>query len=122
MKDCEDFHNKKAIFAGNFNLIFDENVEFAGGSPLIKKHSLSEVIRLKENFNLCDICRVCNPHKKLFTFQQKHFTGIIQRRLHCIFVSDSMQESVKKTEILNAPSSDYPPLFCSFVNNDTFAR
>ena len=122
LKDCEDFHNKKVIFAGNFNLSFDENVESAGGSPLIKKHSLSEVIRLKENFNLCDICRVCNPHKKLSTFKQKHFTGIIQRRLHCIFVSDSMQESVKKTEILNAPSSDYPPLFCSFVNNDTFAR
>ena len=120
-KDCEDFHKRKVIFAGNFNLIFDKNLESAGGSPLLKKHSLSEVIKLKENFNLCDICRVCNPHKKLFTFQQKHFTGIIQRRLHCIFVSDSMQESVKKTEILNAPSSDHPPVFCSFVNNDTFA-
>ena len=28
----------------------------------------------------------------------------------------------KKTEILNALSSDHSPVFCSFVNNDIFAR
>ena len=63
-----------------------------------------------------------NPHKKLFTFRQKHFTGIIQRRLDYIFVSNVLQESVKKTEILNALSSDHSPVFCSFVNNGIFAR
>ena len=63
-----------------------------------------------------------NPHKKLFTFRQKHFTGIIQRRLDYMFVSNVLQESVKKTEILNALSSDHSPVFCSFVNNDIFAR
>ena len=51
-----------------------------------------------------------NPHKKLFTFRQKHFTGIIQRRLDYIFVSNVLQESVKKTEILNALLSDHPPI------------
>ena len=122
LKDFEDFHDKKVIFAGDFNLIFDKNLESAGGSPLFKKHSLSEIIKLNETFNLCDIWRVRNPHKKLFTFRQKHFTGIIQQRLDYIFVSNSLQESVKKTEILNALSSDHSPVFCSFVNNDTFAR
>ena len=122
LKDFEDFHDKKVIFAGDFNLIFDKNLESAGGSPLLKKHSLSEIIKLNENFNLCDIWRVRNPHKKLFTFRQKHFTGIIQRRLDYIFVSNVLQESVKKTEILNALSSDHSPVFCSFVNNDIFAR
>ena len=33
-----------------------------------QKHSLSEIIKLNENFNLYDIWRVRNPHKKLFTF------------------------------------------------------
>ena len=61
-----------------------------------------------------------NPHKKLFTLRQKHFNGIIQRRLDYIFVSNSLQESVKKTEILNTLSSDHSPVFCSFVKNDTF--
>ena len=92
------------------------------GSPLLKKHSLSEIIKLNETFNLCDIWRVRNPHKKLFTFRQKHITSIIQRRLDYIFVSNSLQESAKKAEILNALSSDHFPVFCSFVNNDTFAR
>ena len=29
LKDFEDFHDKKVIFAGNFNLIFDRNLESA---------------------------------------------------------------------------------------------
>ena len=78
LKDFEDFHDKKVIFAGDFNIIFDKNLESAGGNPLPKKHSLSEIIKLNKNFNLCDIWRVHNPHKKPFTFRQKHFTGIIQ--------------------------------------------
>ena len=102
------------IFAGDFNLIFDRNLESAGGNPLLKKHSLSEIIKLNENFNLCDIWRVRNPHKKLFTFRQKHFTSIIQLRLHYIFVCNSLQESVKKTEILNALLSDQMRLLGQF--------
>ena len=96
LKDFEYFHDKKVIFAVDFNLIFDKNLESAGWSPLLKKHSLFEIIKLKETFNLCNIWRVRNPHKKLFTFRQKHFTGIIQRRLDYIFISNSLQESVKK--------------------------
>ena len=41
LKDFEDFHDKKVICAGDFNLIFDKNLEFAGGNPFLKKHSLS---------------------------------------------------------------------------------
>ena len=78
MKDFEDFHFKKVIFTGEFNLIFDKNLKSAGGSPLLKKQSLSKIIKLNESFNLCNILRVRNRHKKLFTFRQKHFTGIIQ--------------------------------------------
>ena len=62
----------------------------------LPKNSLSEIIKLNETFNLCDIWRVRNPNKKLFTFRQKHFTGIRQQRLDYIFVSNSLQESVKK--------------------------
>ena len=37
LKDFEDFHDKKVIFAGDFNLIFDKNLESVGGNPLLKK-------------------------------------------------------------------------------------
>ena len=32
------------------------------------------------------------------------------------------RNQLKKTEILNALSSNHSPFFCSLVNNDTFAR
>ena len=41
LEDFEDFHDKKVICAGDFNLIFDKNLESARGNPLLKKHSLS---------------------------------------------------------------------------------
>ena len=87
---------KKVIFAGDCNLIFDRNLESAGGHPLLKKHSLSEMIKLNENLNLCDIWRVRNPHKKLFTFRQKHFTGIIQRRLDIFSFLTFYRNQLKK--------------------------
>ena len=122
LKNFENFHDKKVIFSGDSNLIFDKNLGSLGGRPLLKKHSLSEIIKLNENFNLCDIWRVRNPHKKLFTFRQKYFPGIMQQRIDYIFVSNSLEESGKKTEILYALSSDHSSVFCSFVNNGTFAR
>ena len=36
LKDFEDFHDKKEIFAGDFNLMFDKNLESAGGVPFSK--------------------------------------------------------------------------------------
>ena len=76
----------------------------------------------EENLNIRDIWRVHNLHKKLFTFRQKYFTGFIQQRFDYIFISNSLQQSVKKPEILKAVLSDHSPVFCCFVNNDTFAR
>ena len=63
-----------------------------------------------------------NPHKKPFTFRQKHFNGIIQLRLDYIFVSNSLQESVKKNRRSSVLSSNHSLAFCFFVNNDTFTR
>ena len=119
LNDFEDFHDKKMISAGDVTLIFDKNLESAGGIPLLKKHGLLEIIKLIKNFNLCDFWRV---RKELFTFRQKHFTGIIQQKLDYIFFSNRLQESVEKAEILNALSSNHFLIFCSFVNNDTFAH
>ena len=76
LKDFEDFHDKKVIFAGDFNLAFDKKFESVGGRPLLKKHSLSEIIKLNENFNMCDIWRVCNPHKK-YSLSDKNISLVL---------------------------------------------
>ena len=80
------------------NICVKNKVNGNDGGVLIHeaKSPPPEIIKLNETFNLCDIWRVRNPNKKLFTFRQKHFTGIRQQRLDYIFVSNSLQESVKK--------------------------
>ena len=76
LKDFEDFHDKKVIFASDFNLIFDKNLETTGGSPLLKKHNLSEIIKLNKDFNLCDIWRVRNPHKN-YSLSDKNISLVL---------------------------------------------
>ena len=64
---------------------------------------------------LCDIWRVRNLKKKRFTFSQGHKSGFIQRRLD--LVSNILQESLKKTDLLTSVSTDRLPLFFSFSKN-----
>ena len=52
---------------------------------------------------------------KTFTFRQRHFSGLIQRRLDYLFVSQKLQESVKKIQILSSFSADHSPILASFV-------
>ena len=81
-----------------------------------KKQSLSKLFQIKEKLNLCDIWRIWNSKAKQYTFRQQHFSGFIQRRLYYMFISQNFQEIVKDTEILNAISTDYSPVLCSFQN------
>ena len=81
----------------------------------MKKLAVSKLIELKESLNLCDIWRIRNPKSKAFTFRQRHVSGILQRRLDYLFISNNMQESAINDRILNALSTDHSPLFCSFL-------
>ena len=105
-------------------MFFDQKLESAGGNPILKKLAVSKLIELKESLNLCDIWRIRNPKSKVFTFRQRHFSGILQRRLDYLFISNNMQESAKNVKIPNALSTDHSPLFCSFLNlsNISIAR
>ena len=60
-----------------------------------------------------DIWRIRNPKIKRFTFRQQHISGFIQRRLDYFFLSNLLQESVNKTDILAAFSTDHSPLLFS---------
>ena len=113
---------KNIIFAGDFNLFFDQKLESAGGNPILKKLAVSKLIELKESLNLCDIWRIRNPKSKVFTFRQRHFSGILQRRLDYLFISNNMQESAKNVKLLNALSTDHSPLFCSFLTLNNISR
>ena len=42
-----------------------------------------------------------NPKLKRFTFEQQHTSGFIQRRLDYFFISNLLQESVHKIDVLS---------------------
>ena len=50
--------SKNIVFAGDLNLFFDRNLEACGGTPLLKKKSVSKIIQLLEKYNLSDIWRI----------------------------------------------------------------
>ena len=105
------------IFAGDFNLCFNLLLESSGGNPSLKNKSISKVLQICEKFDLSDIWRIRNPLCKRFTFRKNHFSGFLQRRLDFFFISNSLQESIKKTDILPSFCSDHSPIFISFQKN-----
>ena len=70
--------------------------------------------------------RLRNPKKRKYTLRQKHLSGIIQRRLDhiFIFISQKLQEYFKKSDVLNALSTDDSPVFAQYQNemNSTKAK
>ena len=63
--------------------------------------------------NLCDIWRIRNPKFKRYTFRLNHSFGFIQRKLDYFFVSNVLQERVKKTNILAFFATYHSPIFFS---------
>ena len=74
---------------------------------------------IKEAFDLCHICRVRKLKSTRFKFRQNQVNGFIQRRLDSFFVSNILQESITKTDVVAFLSSDhYPILLASKLENN----
>ena len=65
LEQYDNFYDKNVILAGDFNLFFNKKLECKGGRPIIKKQSVSYIIKLQEPFDLGDIQRIRNPKKHL---------------------------------------------------------
>ena len=88
------------LFWSIFSLIrkyifFDASLDSKGNTPKFKSRSISKLIELNKTLDLCDIWRIRNPKKRKYTSRQKHLSGIIQRRLDYIFISQNLQEFKK---------------------------
>ena len=103
----KDFSDKHIVLAGDFNFFFDTSLDSYGGKPTLKKKAIAKFIKLKEKFDLCDIWRIGNPKTKRYTFRQKHVSGIIQRWLDYFYISNSMQVSVKNSNVLASLLTDH---------------
>ena len=119
LEAIKDLYEKEIVLVRDFNFFFDTSLESYGGKPTLKKKSVTKFIELKENFDLFDIGKIRNPKTKRFTFRQRHVSGLIQRRLDYIYISNSMQVSVKNTDVLASLLTDYSPItFSSFKNEE----
>ena len=111
-------HDKNMILGGDFNFFFNKNLESNGGKPVFKRKSVGRFLELKETFDLCDIWRIRNPKKKVFTFRQNHSSGFLQRRLDYFFVSNDLQTFTSETDTLVSISTDHSPILISLSDHD----
>ena len=61
-----------------------------------------------------------NPDCKRFTYRQK--TPFLQRRLDYFFISDELQESISKVDILPSLRSDHSPIYMKYVDSQSGMR
>ena len=96
MKKVNITQGKQIVSARDFNLFFDNNLEAMGGKPILKEKFVATMDELKEEYDFFDIWRIRNPLEKSFTFRQNHSSGILNRRLGYIFISNKLQEFSNK--------------------------
>ena len=115
--DITDLDCKNIILGGDFNIFFNVTYEACGGNPKMKNKSVPKFIYIKESRGLFDIWRIRNPKKRRYTFRQQHVTGFIQRMLDNFLVSNNLQESINRMDMLIAMSTDHSPIFFSLPKN-----
>ena len=107
MKKVNITQGKQIVSARDFNLFFDNNLEAMGGKPILKEKFVATMDELKEEYDLFDIWRIRNPLEKSFTFRQNHSSGILNRRLDYIFISNKLQEFSNKAITLPGFKTDH---------------
>ena len=111
LKKFSNLNDHNLIIGGDWNFILDKKLDATGGNPTLKLRSIAEFSKVKEKYNLCEIYRIRNPSKKRYTFRQK--TPSLARRLDYFIISNTLQESVVKCDILTSLASDHSPFFMS---------
>ena len=66
--------------------------------------------------------RIRNPNVKRFTFRQNHVSGFIERRLDFFLISNMLQESIIRADVLASFCTDHSPIFFSLQLKDMPTR
>ena len=111
LDDFITIHDQRIIIGGDFNVIMDQNLDCAGGSPK-EKESVKLLNDICLNYNLIDIWRTRDSDSTLFTWRKKK--PLIQRRLDFWLISDFRQDEVEETSIKTAIRTDHSAIIISF--------
>ena len=112
LDDFITIQDQRIIIGGDFNVIMDQNLDCAGGSPK-EKESVKFLNDICLNYDLIDIWRTRNPDSTLFTWRQKK--PLIQRRPRLLVFC---QDEVEETSIKTAIRTDYSAITISFNSLD----
>ena len=96
------------IWGGDFNMIFDIDLDADGGSPKLYIKSVSKLLLVMSEIDLGDIYKVRNPDSRRFTWQRK--SPFKQRRLDFFPVSDRLQNNIESVEIIPSVATDHSSL------------
>ena len=96
------------IWGGDFNSFFDCKLDADGGNPKLKIQSVTKLVSIMSENDLCDIFRVRNPEMKRYTWRRK--TPFKQRRLDYVLVSDHLQDQIDHVDIIPSIQSDHSTL------------
>ena len=77
------------ILEGKLNLVFDCNLEEYDCNPVLRKVSLSKIIEIEKNLNLCDIWRIRN-------FSLKSFIWFHSKKIRLLFRIKCSTETCEK--------------------------
>ena len=81
--ELEITRNTRFLWGGDFNTIFDISLDAdgggGGGSPQLYIKSVTKLLSMMSENDLCDIFRTRNPDSRRFTWRRK--TPFLQRRL-----------------------------------------
>ena len=96
------------VTGGDWN--FTENIDLdrRGGNPTLWKHSVSEILELKQTFDLIDIYRIRNEEKREYTHRSsRHGT---YSRIDRFYISDNLQNYVSSVNITPPVLADHSVL------------
>ena len=112
--------NTQFIWSGDFNVVFDTVLDADGGSPNLKLKSVSKLLSIMSENDLCDIYRVRNPDTVCFTWRRK--TPFKHRKLDLFLISDSLQENIELVDIIPSVQSDHSVVKIKLCSSKENAR
>ena len=96
--------NCEVIIGGDFNVIFDAELDGSGGKPQVRE-SCKKIEDLCSSYDLTDTWRIRNADTKRFTWRQKKTHNTTPFGLWLI--SSSVQEEVEDVDIIPAIRTDH---------------
>lgn len=93
------------VLGGDLNCIMDPALDKNSTSNISTSSCLhrNRLITLIEERQLCDLLRIRNPSKRVYTFRRGNYAS----RLDFFLVSDHLSEAASQVKILEGPHSDH---------------